>query len=78
MTTGEVVGSILLATDELLRVEELTVVTSANLIYHSRLEINEYGTGRVLPSTGLTEEGAECVVMVSSSLVSWHLAIRLR
>ncbi|BAT13425.1 Os11g0247350, partial [Oryza sativa Japonica Group] len=34
VTTGKVVGCILLATDELLRVEELAVVTSPHLINH--------------------------------------------
>uniref|UniRef100_A0A0A9DTQ4 TUBA3 n=1 Tax=Arundo donax TaxID=35708 RepID=A0A0A9DTQ4_ARUDO len=78
MTTGEVVGRILLAADELLRVEELAVGTSAHLIDHSGLKIKEDGTGRILPCAGLTIEGAEGVIMVSGSLVSGHLAIRLR
>lgn len=40
MTTGEVVGCILLATDKLLGVEELAVSASPHLINHSGLKID--------------------------------------
>jgi len=40
MTTGIVVGCILLASDELFRVEELTVGTSANLIFENEKKNN--------------------------------------
>jgi hypothetical protein len=77
VTTGKVVGSILLAADELLRVEELTVHASAHLIDHSGLKINKDCTGHILPCASLAEEGGEGIIIVSSSLVSWHVAIRL-
>jgi hypothetical protein len=48
VATGVVVGSILLAGDHLLRVEELTVGTSADLIDDVGLEIGVDGTGNVL------------------------------
>jgi len=40
VTTGIVVGCILLASDELFRVEELTVGTSANLIFENEKKNN--------------------------------------
>ena len=69
MTTGVVVGSIFLSRDELLRVEELAVGTSADLIYHSGLEIDKDGTGNVLSGTSFSEEGAEAIFSLSSGLV---------
>jgi hypothetical protein len=77
VTTGKVVGSILLATDELLRVEELAVSASPHLINHSGLKINKHGTRDMLPSTSLTEEGVESIITSSNSLVTGHLTIRL-
>jgi hypothetical protein len=38
---GVVVGRILLATHKLLRVEELAIGPSSNLVHHSRLQVNE-------------------------------------
>jgi hypothetical protein len=42
VTTGEVVGSILLTRDQLLGVEQLTVGAGTNLIDDSGLEIDEH------------------------------------
>lgn len=77
VTTGKVIGSILLATDELLRVEELAVSTSPHLINHSGLKVNKNSTGHMLPSTSLTEEGVESIITSSNGLVAGHLAISL-
>ena len=77
MTTGKVVGCILLATNELLRVKELAVSASPHLINHSGLEINKDSTGNMLPSTSLAEEGVESVIPSPNSLVTGHLAISL-
>jgi hypothetical protein len=77
VTTGKVVGCILLATDELLRVEELAVVTSPHLINHGRLKIDEDSTGDMLPSTSLTEEGVKSIITSPNGLVTGHLSIRL-
>ena len=77
VTTGKVVGSILLAADELLRVEELAVSASPHLINHSGLKVNKYSTGDVLPSASLTEEGVESIITSSNGLVTRHLAISL-
>jgi hypothetical protein len=77
VTTGVVVGGILLTRDQLLRVVELSVGTSADLVHHTRLKVNKDGTGNVLAGTSLREKGVEGVIATSDSLVRRHLAIRL-
>lgn len=57
VTTGIVVGSILLAADEQLRVEERAVATSADLVDGRRVQVDEDGAGHVLAAAGLGEEG---------------------
>jgi hypothetical protein len=78
VATGKVVGGILLATDKLLGVEQLTVSSGSDFIDHSRLQIQEHCTRDVLPCTGLTEEGVEGVITASYRLVAWHVTIRLQ
>jgi len=77
VTTGVVVGGILLAGDELLGVVELTVGSGADLIDDSGLQVEVDGTGNVLASTSLREEGVESIIASSDGLVGRHLAIRL-
>mmetsp|Transcript_2838 Transcript_2838/g.6222 ORF Transcript_2838/g.6222 Transcript_2838/m.6222 type:complete len:325 (-) Transcript_2838:54-1028(-) len=77
VATGEVVGSILLAGDQLLRVEQLTVGASADLVHDSGLKVQEDGTRDMLASTGLGEEGVEGVITTANGLVRGHLAIGL-
>lgn len=110
VSAGVVVGGILLACDQLLRVEQLTVHPSAHLIYkvkhikggldtqrrkkncvlHStfschywqftyyrRFQVHKDGSGDMLSSASLTEEGAEGIVSTSNSLVPRHLSIGL-
>jgi hypothetical protein len=77
MASGVVVGGVFLTGDELLRVEELAVGTSADLVNDSWLKINEDSTWDVLASTSLREEGVERVVTIADSLVRWHLTVRL-
>jgi hypothetical protein len=69
VTTGIVVGGILLAGDELLGVEELAVSSSADLIDHTRLQVNKDGTGNVLSRASLSEEGAEGIITERGVLV---------
>ena len=66
VATGIVVGCILFASDELLRVEERTVGSSADLVNNSRLEINEDSTGNMLSRASLREEGVERVITTSN------------
>ncbi len=56
VTTGIVVGSILLAADKKLGVEELTVATSPDLVNGRRVQVDEEGTGDVFAAAGLGEE----------------------
>jgi len=77
VTTGEVVGGILLTGDELLGVEELAVGASADLIDDGGLEIEEDSAGDVLASTSLREEGVESIVATTDGLIGGHLTVRL-
>ena len=77
VTTGVVVGGILLTSDQLFWVEELTVGASADLIDDGWLQINEDGAWDVLAGASLREEGVEGVVTTTDGLVRGHLTIRL-
>ena len=66
MSTGEVVSSILLAADELLRVEELAVGAGADLVNDRRLQVHEDAAGHVLASARLGEEGVERVITATN------------
>merc|ERR1719324_197716 len=77
VATGEVVRGILLTGDELLRVEQLAVRTSTDLVNHSRLQVDEDATRHVLAGTRLGEEGVERIVTTTDRLVARHLAVRL-
>jgi hypothetical protein len=77
MSTGEVVGGILLSGDELLGVEQLSVGSGTDLIDNGGLEIEEDGTGDVLAGTSLREEGVEGIVSASDGLIGRHLTVRL-
>lgn len=57
VTTSVVVGSILLAADKKLGVEELAVGAGSDLVNGRRVEVNEQSTGNVLSAAGLGEEG---------------------
>jgi hypothetical protein len=77
VTTGVVVSGILFAGDQLLRVEQLTVGTSTDLIDNSWLKINEDGSWDMFSSSSFAEEGVEGIISTSDGLVTWHLTIRL-
>ena len=77
VSSSVVVGSILLAGDQLLRVKELSVGSSSDLINDGGLKIQEDGPGDVLASSGLTEKGVEGVISTSDGLVRGHLTVWL-
>jgi hypothetical protein len=77
VTSSEVVSGIFLTGDELLGVEKLSVGTSSDLIDNGGLEIEEDGSGDVLASTSLGEEGVESIITTTDSLIGRHLTIRL-
>ena len=72
-----VVGSILLAGDDLLGVVQLAVRSRADFIAHGGLEVDEDSTGNVLSRTSLGKEGVERIVSAADRVVTGHLAIRL-
>ena len=77
VATGEVVRGILLTGDQLLRVEQLTVRTRADLVNHRRLQVDEDAARDVLAGTGLGEEGVEGIITATDRLVARHLTVRL-
>lgn len=77
MSTSVVVRGILLPTYDLLRVVELTVGTTTDLITNRGFQIDINGTWDVLPSTRLAEEGIEGIIPPSYGLVGGHLSIGL-
>jgi len=77
VATSEIVCSIFFTGDQLLRVKQLTVGTSADLINDRGLQIDEDGTGNVLAGAGLGEKGVEGIITATDGLVGRHLAIRL-
>ena len=77
VSTSVVVGGILLAGDELFRMEELPIRSSPHFIYNGGFQVEEDGTGNVFSGSGLAEEGVERVVTTSDGFVRGHLTIRL-
>lgn len=77
MATSKVVGGILLAADELLRVKQLSVRSCADLIYHGGLQIQKHCSRHVLVSSRLRKEGAECIISLAQASITWHLPIWL-
>ncbi len=77
VTTGEVVGGVLFAGDELLGVEQLAVGAGADLIDNGGLQVDENGAGNVLAGAGFGEEGVKGVIAATDGLVRGHLAVRL-
>lgn len=57
MTTGVVIGSIFLARDQELGVEELAVGAGSDLVDGRGVKIDEESTGNMLSTAGLGEEG---------------------
>ncbi len=77
VTTGVVVGSILLTGDQLLRVVQLSVGSSADLIDDRGFQVDVDSSGDVLTGTSLREEGVEGVITTTDGLIRGHLTIRL-
>ena len=77
MTSSIVVGSILFASYQLFRMEQLSVCSNSDLVHHSRLQVHENRPGHVLAAPCLREEGVEGVVLAADGLVAGHGAVRL-
>merc|ERR1712223_724253 len=72
---GVVVGGVLLAIDQLLRMVELTIGSNSGLVDDSWLQVNENSSWNMFSASSLREEGSEGVV--SKGLVRGHAAVRL-
>jgi len=77
VTSSVVIGGIFLSSDELFRMEELSVGSSPYFINNSWLQVQEHSSRNVFSSSSLAEEGVEGVITTSDSLVRGHLTIRL-
>ena len=75
MPAGEVVRGVLLPGDQLLRVEQLTVGTSADLVHHRRLQVDEDASRHVLAGTRLGEEGVEGVTTATDPKLAQYVVI---
>ena len=72
-----VVRRVLLARDQLLRVEQLPVRARPHLVDHRGLEVEHHRPRHVLPGTRLREERVERVVLHPARLVRRHGAVGL-
>lgn len=63
VTTGVVVGGVLLAGDQLLRMEQLTVGAGTDLVNDGGFEIDHDGTGHVLAGASLGEKGVKAAIL---------------
>ena len=65
---GVVVGSVLLASDQLLRVKELPIGPHLDLVHHGGLQIHEDRPGHMLTRARLREESVEAVIGLSEEI----------
>ena len=77
MPSGIIIGSIFLACDEVLRVENLEAGASVNVINDCVFQVYKICLGHMLASTCLTEEVVKKVISSPNGLVTWHMAIGL-
>lgn len=77
VTSGVVVSGVLLASDELLGVEQVLVLSGSHLIDHIGLEIDVDGSGHVLAGASLGEEGGESLLPGSRLSVGVEVSIGL-
>jgi len=77
VTSGVVVGSIFLAGDDLLGVEQFAVGSGTDFISNGGFKIDEDGTRDVLAGTGFREEGVEGIITSTDGLVGGHLTVGL-
>jgi len=77
VTTGVVVGGIFFSSDQLFRMEKLSVSSGTDFIDYCWFKIDENGSWNVFSSSSFTEEGVEGIISTSNSFVTWHLTIRL-
>jgi hypothetical protein len=74
-TSDEIASCVLLAGDQLFRVQQLSVGTGSDLVNDGWLKIQEHKSKEVLAGTRLREEGVESII--ADSLIRSHLPVRL-
>jgi hypothetical protein len=78
MASSIVVGRILLAANQQLRVEQLAIVTSADLVDGRWVEVDEDGSRDVFPTASLGEDGIELARVVQCLRVRIRATILLQ
>ncbi len=68
MTTSIVVCSVFFSADQQLGVEELAVLTGADLVNRGGVEVDEDGARDVFVVAGLVEEGFICTSIADSGV----------
>jgi len=77
VTPSVVISSVLFASDELFRMEKLTIGSSPDFVNDVGLQVDEDGARNVLSGASLGEESVERIVATADRLVGWHLSIGL-
>ena len=77
VASGIVVGGVLLARHHLLRVEQLLVGPSPDLVDDGGLKVEEDGPWDMLASASFAEEGGERVILGLAGFNSGDLTVRL-
>ena len=75
MSSGVVVGGVLLTIDKLLRMIQLAICTTSSLVNNCRFQVDEDCSGDMFSSSSFREEGLEGVI--SEGFVRGHVAVRL-
>jgi hypothetical protein len=76
MSTGVVVGSVLLSTDDLFGMVELGVLSGTDLVTDGRFQVDENGARDVLTGRRLGEERVERIIGDTDRFIGWHRSIR--
>ena len=75
MSSGVVVGGVLLTIDKLLRMIQLAICTTSSLVNNCRFQVDEDCSRDVFSSSSLREEGLEGII--SEGFVRGHVSVRL-
>ena len=78
MTSSIVVGCVLLAADQQLWVEQLAVITSADLVNGGGVKVDEDGSRDIFATASLREDGVELARVVESLRVGIRPTILLQ
>jgi hypothetical protein len=77
VTTRVVISGVFLSADDRFRMVKTAVLSSADRVAHSGLEIDHDGTGHMLAVLSLTKEGVVGAVLNSWRFISGHQSLRV-